>query len=88
MEVVCGAGVYFYIHTYNIAWHRGFCVWFERLRCTSLTKICDCSLLLLLHRLGRGVCGRVKFSNLADGFVERPLEQFSVGDVVKAKVLE
>lgn len=40
------------------------------------------------HRLGRDVCGRVKFANLADGFVEKPLEQFSVGDVVKAKVLE
>ena len=46
------------------------------------------SLLLPLCRLGRGVCGRVKFANLADGFVEKPLELLSIGDVVKAKVLE
>ena len=33
------------------------------------------------------MCERVKFANLADGFVEKPLETYSIGDVVKAKVL-
>lgn len=41
-----------------------------------------------LHRLGRQVDGRVKITHLSDGFVKNFKKLYSVGDLVKAKVLE
>ena len=41
-----------------------------------------------LYRLGRQVDGRVKITHLSDGFVKNFKKLYSVGDLVKGKVLE
>jgi rRNA biogenesis protein RRP5 len=37
--------------------------------------------------IGRELCGRIKFGNLTDGYVDKPMEHFSPGELIKFKVL-
>ena len=41
-----------------------------------------------LPRLGRSVDGRVKITHLSDGFIKNFKKQFTLGKLVKAKVLK
>ena len=41
-----------------------------------------------VHRLGRGIDGRVKITHLTDGFVKNFKKHFPPGKLVTAKVLK
>jgi len=48
----------------------------------------SCELSLCLFRLGRGLDGRVQISHLKDGFAKEFKKLYTVGELVKAKVLK